>query len=322
MAALYHCLNHALFKSLLFLGAGSVLQQTHEHDLERMGGLIFKMPKTALFFLIGCISIAALPPFNGFVSEWLTLQTALQATVLQSGILRTLIPVAAAILALTGALAALCFTKVFGIVFLGRSRCANLENVQDSSFGMRFAMLSLAVLCLVFGIFPTITIAALNNITQSLLGTGLPQHTISNWLWLMPVSNSVASYGAPLVFIGILTAWLLVYLFLVRGNKVVKKIPWDCGFGALAPNMQYTATAFAMPIRRIFKPLLLVHKTISNNQYYLQISDRIWRALYLPCINFIDRVALLVGRIQGGNIRVYLAYVFATLLILLWVIVI
>ena len=128
VAALYHTLNHALFKGLLFLGAGAVLYRTHARDLDHMGGLIHRMPVTAFLFLVGCVAISALPPFNGFVSEWLTFQTALQAPALNNGLLRTMLPIAAALLALTGALAAACFVKAFGIAFLGKAahapRCA------------------------------------------------------------------------------------------------------------------------------------------------------------------------------------------------------
>ncbi|MFA6409464.1 MAG: proton-conducting transporter membrane subunit, partial [Gammaproteobacteria bacterium] len=152
IAALYHSLNHAIFKSLLFLGAGAIVEQSHEHDLEKMGGLIHKMPYTALFFLVGCISISVLPPFNGFVSEWLTFQTALQAPLLSSGILRTLIPVAAALLALAGALTAACFVKVYGVAFLGKARTKHVKHAKDPVFGMCFAMGILSLLCLVFGL--------------------------------------------------------------------------------------------------------------------------------------------------------------------------
>ena len=184
-------------------------------------------------------------------------------------------------------------------------------------------MLCLAVLCLLFGVFPTVTISVLNGIAQELLGITLPHHLINNWLWLVPVTHNFTSYGAPIIFVGIVAAWLIIYLLLhVRRNEVVKKIPWDCGFGSLNSKMQYTATAFAMPIRRIFKPLLQVHEMIVDNKYYLHVGDKIWGALYLPIAVFIDRLALVVARIQGGNIRVYLSYVFTTLLILLWIVVI
>ena len=155
VAALYHVLNHALFKGLLFLGAGAILHSTHERDLEQMGGLLRRMPWTGLFFLLGCISIAALPPFNGFVSEWLTFQAALQAWQLESGVLRSLIPIVSAVLALTGALVAATFVKVYGVAFLGQARSRHVRRARQVPFGMRAGQGWLALLCLLFGVLPT-----------------------------------------------------------------------------------------------------------------------------------------------------------------------
>ena len=150
IAALYHSLNHALFKGLLFLGAGAVLHATHEHDLNNMGGLIKRLPQTAMFFLIGCLAISGLPPLNGFVSEWLTFQAALQAPSLDSGVLRSLIPIAAALLALSAALAAACFVKVYGVAFLGTARSRKVAHAREVDVGMRAGMGLLAALALIF----------------------------------------------------------------------------------------------------------------------------------------------------------------------------
>ena len=330
IAALYHCLNHALFKSLLFLGAGAVLQQSRQHDMERMGGLIKKMPVTAVCFLVGCISISALPPFNGFASEWLTFQAALQGPLLKSGILGAMIPVAAAILALTGALAAACFVKVFGIVFLGLPRCDDIARAKDPSLGMQLSQIVLAVSCLAFGIFPTWTVRALNGVTEGLLGTGLTSATDNGWLWLTPVSPQTASYGAPAVFFGLLASWLLVYALLHplrRDNRIRIAPAWDCGFGPLDERMQYTASSFAMPIRRVFSFLWLIVEKVEPGgpgtapRYILRVNDRIWLALYVPIGKLMLKLAERTSYIQGGNLRVYLCYSFFTLLFLLWVIV-
>ncbi len=330
IAALYHCLNHALFKSLLFFGAGAVLQQSHQHDMEKMGGLIKKMPVTATCFLIGCISISALPPFNGFVSEWLTFQAALQGPILKSGILGAMIPVAAAMLALTGALAAACFVKVYGIVFLGLPRSPEIEGAKDPSFGMQFGQIILALCCLGFGIFPTWTVRAINGIPEGLIGGGLSSATDNGWLWLTPVNPQTASYGAPAVLFGILVSWLIVFLFLhpPRHDKSIRIAPaWDCGFGPLNSRMQYTASSFAMPIRRIFSFIwLIVEKVEPARQgkrpyYILRIDDRLWLMLYVPIGKLMLKIAERTSHIQGGNLRVYLCYSFFTLLFLLWVIV-
>ena len=201
VAALYHTINHAIFKGLLFLGAGAILHSTHERDLEQMGGLLRRMPWTGLFFLVGCLSISALPPFNGFVSEWLTFQAALQAWQLESGVLRSLIPIASAMLALSGALAAACFVKVYGIAFLGQARSRHVRRARQVPFGMRAGQGWLAGLCLLLGVLPTAVIDVIDGVPRQVLGAGLPQAAAHGWLWLTPVSPATASYSAPLVVV-------------------------------------------------------------------------------------------------------------------------
>ena len=337
VAALYHTLNHALFKSLLFLGAGAVLQRSHERDLERMGGLLTRMPWTGLFFLVGCISISALPPFNGFVSEWLTFQTALQVPNLESGVLRAVIPIAAATLALTGALAAACFVKVYGIAFLGQARTRRVRRSSEASRGMVLAQALLALLCLLFGIFPTAAVNAMNHVTQSLTGQALSAATAGGWLWLTPVSPDTASYSAPLVFVGMvlaLLAWAVVYYILRPAGRVQteRRDAWDCGFGPLNARMQYTATAFTMPIRRIFTPVWRIHEEQEREKhpglplepaqirYQVHAEDVTWKWFYTPIMHLLHATTRRVSRIQTGNLRHYLAYSFMTLLLLLWLI--
>ncbi|MBI2992580.1 MAG: hydrogenase 4 subunit B [Gammaproteobacteria bacterium] len=338
IAALYHTLNHALFKSLLFLGAGALLQHGHERDLEHMGGLIRRMPWTALFFLIGCLSISALPPFNGFVSEWLTFQTALQATTLESGVLRAVIPISAAVLALSGALAATCFVKVYGVAFLGQARSRKVRHAREASHGMVLAQAVLACLCLLFGVLPTTTVEFLSRISVDLTGFGVTAATRQGWLWLTPIAPEVASYSAPLVLLGVLLAlgaWAAVY-FSSRKRRLVQPLPrrdaWDCGFGPLTPRMQYSASAFAMPIRHIFRPAWRLHEEkvremdpqLSTRplqlRYLMHADDLSWQYFYLPVERFVQGAARRVGRIQTGHLRHYLAYSFFTLIALLWLI--
>ncbi|WP_319587562.1 hydrogenase 4 subunit B [uncultured Desulfobulbus sp.] len=330
IAALYHCLNHALFKSLLFFGAGAVLQQSHQHDMEKMGGLIKKMPVTAVCFLVGCISISALPPFNGFVSEWLTYQAALQGPILRSGILGAMLPVASAMLALTGALATACFVKVYGVVFLGLPRSSQAAEAQEAPLGMQFAQGILALCCLIFGIFPTWTVSAINVIAENLIGTGLSKAAGDGWLWLTPIGKQTASYGALAILFGLLASWLIVYFFLHplrRDNRIRIAPAWDCGFGPLTPRMQYTASAFAMPIRRIFSYVWFIDEKVEPGhhgkgpRYFLKIHDWAWLVIYVPIGKLILHLAKRASLLQGGNLRVYLSYSFFTLLFLLWVIV-
>lgn len=335
VAALLHCLNHALFKSLLFLGAGAILHQTHEHSLENMGGLIHRMPKLAAIFLVGTLSIAALPPLNGFVSEWLIFQTALQAGGLESGVLRSLIPTASAVLALTSALAATCFVKLYGVAFLGLPRSQHVAHANEAHHrGMLAGPAMLAACCVLFGILPTPLINALGSLTQQLTGFELPNISALGWLWLTPVSPETAAYAPSLVLIGtIAVGWLCYYLLYRRtGLEPRRAEPWDCGFGGLTSRMQYTSGAFSMPIRRIFQPVYDVRETLDERQegpaqtrvtalrYQFQVPDRAWLILYEPAGHAVLRLARWVGGLQTGNIRTYLAYSFFTLIFLLWVI--
>jgi hydrogenase-4 component B len=326
IAALYHTLNHALFKGLLFLGAGAIQHSTHEKALEQMGGLLRRMPWTGLFFLVGCISISALPPFNGFVSEWLTFQAALQVWNLGSGVLRTLVPIAAAVLALTGALAAACFVKVYGVAFLGQARSRHVRRARPVPRNMRVGQGLLAALCLLFGVLPTPFIQLLNIVPQQLLGTGLAQATAHGWLWLTPVSPSVASYGAPSVAIALVVALGLGLWLVGRGTRRVRRCDaWDCGFAPPTAAMQYSSTAFAQPIRRVFDMLFHSEETVERQEdgrlrYRLKLADRTWGMFYLPVKRLVENAARRVSRLQSGNVRIYLGWSFATLLVLLWII--
>lgn len=325
VAALYHTINHALFKGLLFLGAGAVLHTANEQDLEKMGGLMRRMPWTGFFFLIGCLSIAALPPFNGFVSEWLTFQAALQAWQLESGVLRSILPIAAAVLALTGALSAACFVRVFGVGFLGQARSRHIRRARPVPLSMRAGQGVLGVLCLLFGVLPTVIIDVIDAVPQELLGYGLARATAHGWMWLTPVSAKTASYGAPMVAFSLALALGLGLWLLGRTIWRVKRCDaWDCGFAPPSPNMQYTATGFAQPIRRVFGLLFHIredHETQADGRtrYHLTITDRAWELFYQPVARMVENAARRVVQLQSGNVRVYLGWSFATLLVLLWI---
>jgi len=326
VAALYHALNHALFKSLLFLGAGAVLHASHERDMEHMGGLLRRMPWTGLFFLIGCISIAALPPFNGFVSEWLTFQAALQAWNLDSGVLRSLVPIAAAMLALTGALAAAAFVKAYGVAFLGQARSRHVRRAREVSPGMLAAQAWLALLCLLLGILPVPVITLIDAVPRQLLGSGLEQATAHGWLWLTPIAAETASYSSPLVLLVLLLLGGGIALLVRRfGLATTRRADaWDCGFSPPDARMQYTGTAFAQPMRKVFQPLFRIDEAIDgegeSRRYRLQVSDRAWGLLYAPVAMGVQRAARRITWLQSGSVRAYLGWSLATLLVLLWVI--
>ena len=330
-AGIYHTLNHAMFKGLLFMGAGAVLHATHERNMEEMGGLIHVMPWTAALFLIGCVSISALPPFNGFVSEWLTFQAFLLSPSLPSPLLKLLIPMGAALLALTGALAAACFVKAFGVTFLGHWRGHQRPNVREADWSMRLGMIMAAFACLCLGIFPTLVIEWLDTIPQQLLGARIGTTAGAfGWMWLTPVAYERASYSGPIVFCGILAVVVVAYVLLHVRPGAIQRVPiWDCGFEKINQRMQYNATSFSMPIRRIFGFLFQIkehtrigpqsaHKAFPKKLHYsLRVRDRFWGWLYKPVIELSFWIARRVGRLQQGRIQAYLIYSFLTIIVLL-----
>ncbi len=331
IAGLYHTMNHAVFKGLLFMGAGAVLHATNERNMEEMGGLIHRMPWTAALFLIGCVSISALPPFNGFVSEWLTFQAFLLSPALTSPLLKLLIPLGAALLALTGALAAACFVKAFGVTFLGHWRGHRMPHVHEADWFMRSGMILAAFTCLVLGVLPTFFIDWMNIIPEQLLGTKMGAGSGAfGWLWLAPVARERASYSGTIVFLGILVVVVAAYIILHVKPGAIQRVPiWDCGFGKLNERMQYNSTAFAMPIRRIFGFLFHIRERVKLTpagaypavpkrlHYYLRIRDRFWGWLYRPVVEFSFWMSRRVGRLQQGRIQAYLIYSFITIIVLL-----
>ena len=329
IAALYHTLNHAVFKGLLFLGAGSILHSTGIRNLNRMGGLIHKMPKTAFYFLIGALAISALPPLNGFVSEWLTFQAALQAPVLQNGVVRSLVPLFAATLALAGALTAMCFVKVYGVAFLGQPR--EIESAPQAATGHdaggfeRYGMAWLAAGCFVLGLFPTSILLMLNRVGVSLTGQGLSIKALeSSWLWLVPTAPEQASYS-PVVFLIVIVAVTLFAFLLVRRfyhGRVRVSDPWGCGFPEQSSRMQDTADAFGQPIRHVFGPVYLMQRRMPDAddpepRFSLKIEDRHWNWLYLPVARLTEFVSSKIALLQQGRISVYLLFSFLTLIALL-----
>jgi formate hydrogenlyase subunit 3/multisubunit Na+/H+ antiporter MnhD subunit len=331
IAGLYHTMNHAMFKGLLFMGAGAVLHSTDERNMEEMGGLIHSMPWTAAFFLIGCISISALPPFNGFVSEWLTFQAFLLSPSLPIPLMKLLIPMGAALLALTGALAAACFVKAFGVTFLGHWRGHHKPHVHEANWPMRAGMGMAALTCLGLGVLPTLFIEWMDVLAEQLTGSKLALSAgVQGWMWLTPVSYDRASYSGMIVFLGILAVVIAAYLFLHVRPGAIHRVPiWDCGFEKINQRMQYNATSFSMPIRRIFGYLFSIkeqvtlspqagHKAFPRKlQYRLRIRDRFWGWIYKPIVLVSFWVSRKVGRLQQGRIQAYLIYSFITIIVLL-----
>jgi hydrogenase-4 component B len=330
-AALFHAFNHSLFKSLMFFGSGAVLTGTGERDMEKLGGLIHRMPVTAVAMLAGVVAISALPPFNGFVSEWLTFQAILLSPELPQGGLKLFVPAVGALMALAVALAAACFVRVYGIAFLGRARSRAAAEARETDRVSLAVMLALSIACLIAGILPGYVIDAMAPVTQSLLGGHMPQQSSIAWLSLVPIAKARSSYNGLLVFLFIaLSASFAVLMIHRLASRQTRRAPiWDCGFLDPSPALQYTAGSFSQPIRRVFGTLLFRARErvempppgdLGPARFHLQLEDVAWNRLYLPVAEGVRLAADRLNVLQFLTIRRYLSLVFAALIILLLVI--
>jgi len=327
-AALFHVLNHSLFKSLLFFGAGAVLTATGERDMEKLGGLIRRMPQTSIVFLVGCVAISALPPFNGFVSEWMVFQAILQSPALPDWGLKIMVPAVGGLLALAAALAAACFVRAYGITFLGRPRSGLAENAHEVDCFSIGAMAALAALCLLAGILPGFVIDSLAPLTQALVGGFMPDQSSEPWLSIVPIAERRSSYNGLLVFLFIaLSAWLAAVLVHRFASHEIRRGPaWDCGFPEPSPATQYTAGSFAQPIRRVFGTLIFRSRerveipppgSIAPARHSVEMRDLVWDILYAPVAGAVDFAAGRLNLLQFLTIRSYLSLVFLALVSLL-----
>jgi hydrogenase-4 component B len=329
-AGLFHVFNHSVFKSLLFFGAGAVLNSTGERDMDHLGGLIHRMPQTAFVFLIGCVAISALPPLNGFVSEWLTFQAILLSPQLPSWGLKFLVPAVGALLALSAALAAACFVKAFGVSFLGRPRTPAAAQAKETDTNSLAAMYFLAALCLVAGILPGLFIDALAPVTKSLVAVSMPYQAGVEWLSIVPIAESRSSYNGLLVFVFVLTSSLITAFAIHRlaSNRLRRAPAWDCGYADASPATQYTASGFAQPIRRVYGATVFRAREIGEMpppgsvapaRLHVDLRDLIWDFAYAPIATGVAFATEQLDVLQFLTIRSYLALVFTALVLLLLV---
>ena len=330
-AALFHVLNHSIFKSLLFFGAGAVLTATGERNMEHLGGLIQRMPKTAIAFLVGCAAISALPPLNGFVSEWLTFQAILIGPELPQWGLRFMIPTVGALLALSAALAAACFVKAYGVVFLGRPRTPAAEGAQEVDRFSLTAMFILAALCFLAGVLPGPVIDLLAPVVQSLIGARMPVQTFLPWASIVPIAESRSSYNGLIIllFLGVSGTLTAMFIHRLATRATRRSDIWDCGYPDPSTATQYTSSSFAMPIRRVFgTTVFLVREKVDMPRpgetraahFHVKVIDPVWRFAYGPAARAVLRTAGVLNQLQFLTIRRYLTLVFATLVILLLVV--
>ncbi len=329
-AGLLHVFNHSVFKSLLFFGAGAVLTATGERDMEHLGGLIHRMPQTAFVFLVGCAAISALPPLNGFVSEWLTFQAILLSPQLPAWGLKLLVPTVGALLALSAALAAACFVKAFGVTFLGRARTSAVQCATEIDRFSLAAMYFFAALCLVAGVLPGLFIDALAPISDALVGASMPSQIGTQWLSIVPIMASRSSYDGLLVFLFmVLSGTFSAFAIHRLASDRLRRAPaWDCGYPDASPATQYTAGSFAQPIRRVFGTVVFRARehvdmpapgSMQPARLVVDLRDLIWDALYVPIALAVGYAADRLNRLQFLTIRQFLSLVFAALVILLLV---
>jgi hydrogenase-4 component B len=332
IAALYHLLNHSIFKGLLFMGAGSILYSTHTKNIEELGGLIKKMPKSALLILIGVLSISALPPFSGFISEWLTFQSLLLGFNLNDTFPMIILSISAAVLALTGALAAFCFLKFFGIGFLALPRSKHSEHAKEANTPMLIGMGIFASLSILLGILPFYVLPMLERITASFTGN-LDSFTFGAFAtFAIPssmISSGAISLSTPaiLALLFIFMLILSVILFLIDGKKQPVYETWGCGQPVSTSRNEYTATAFSKPVlmwfKNMYRPAREIDVTYSTSpllkeafKFEFRIEQVIEQYLYEPVVDFVITRSRKIKMIQTGSIHAYLGYIFGTLVIL------
>lgn len=321
-AALIHALNHSLFKSMLFLATGSVLHATRQRSLGKLGGLIRSMPWVAALALIGTLAIAGLPPLNGFVSEWLLLQSFLYTPQLPHAFINMLIPLGAAALALTVALAAYVMVKFYGVIFLGKPRETLLAQAHDANWLERIGLAWLAAGCIAIGVQPQLALHAAGKSTGMLVGqTIAPDPSV--WR-IAPIAPEQASYSGW-IFLAVILCTIAVTFLLVRllaHGRIRRTAPWDCGYRWQTSRMQDTAEGFGQPIRHMFGAFFRMERELPAPtdlapRYRVHIEDRFWRALYKPIAAAVQRLADAVSFLQGGRLAIYLLFSFLTLLGLL-----
>lgn len=331
-AALYHLVNHAIFKSLLFFGAGAIASATGTRNMEAYGGLIRVMPYTAGFFFAGSLAIAALPPFNGFVSEWLTFQVLFAGIVSAPLAVKTMFFLAFGALVFTSGLAIACFVKVFGTVFLARPRTAGENSVHETSWFLLFPMALLSALTLALGLFSSHVLAALTGIVASI---GLTNPTTLRFPFLEIIaSRHVFADVLPLattalLLVAILAAVFFGIRFVTRGRAVVIAPTWDCGF-PLSSRSEITATSFSRSLITIFRGVLRPTKqsTIEYHdermRYFVKsvsvetgLYDIYRERLYRPVDTILSFLAHRIRRVQTGNVNMYIVYFLLTLILTL-----
>jgi hydrogenase-4 component B len=329
LAALYHTLNHTIFKSLLFMGAGAILQAAHTRNMEEMGGLIKRLPQTAIFFLTGSVAIAALPPLNGFISEWLTFQSLLLSFQINDSTVNLIFALAVAALALTGGLAAAAFVKAFGITFLALPRSEHAAHAKEVDRPMRLAMAVLAVACLGLSLAAAGVLAGLNQVAFDLAGASAAARFDWNVIVAYDAFATVSPFWLALALAGLFVLpWLILRLIGANTRRRYYET-WGCGRALQTARFEYTAAAFANPFKRVFDLLYRPVKQLGiefhpGSRFFVRaITYRnetrsiFEELLYLPILRLAQQIPRLAHLVQSGNVQSYLLYILAALVVLL-----
>jgi hydrogenase-4 component B len=327
-AALFHIFNHSLFKGALFFGAGAVLGATGEKNIERLGGLIRCMPRTAFVFLGACVAIAALPPLNGFVSEWLVFHAILLSPALPQWLLKLTIPAVGVTLALSAALGAAAYVRAFGVVFLGRPRSEAARRARETDPWSLGTMSALLLLCLLAGVLPGLMIDAISPAAAASVGGRMPTQSQIGWLSIAPIAEGRSSYNGFLVFAFILFSSLGAMYAIKRiwPRPLRRAPPWDCGYVDASPLTQYSGSSFAQPIRRTLGHIAFSVKERLDMpapgetraaHFTVDVGDRFIAYFYEPLGEAVTAIAKRLNFVSFLPIQEYLALVFAALVLML-----
>jgi formate hydrogenlyase subunit 3/multisubunit Na+/H+ antiporter MnhD subunit len=320
--ALLHVLNHALFKGLLFLGAGAVVHSTGTHEIDHLGGLLKRMPWTAAAFLVGAVAISGLPPLNGFLSEFLIFFGAFKGGISTSGPVAVPMLVVVAGLALIGGLAVACFTKAFGIVFLGEPRSEHVSRVHEVDWSMRLPMLLLAAACAGIGLFAPVMVGSLQRVLENV--TAQQPEVVRMTLATTTASLMFVVIGA-VTFLLLVAMLVLVRRGLLANRRVDEDVTWGCGYPQPTVRMQYTASSFAQPLTDLFRPLLGTRKKLSaphglfpaEAALKTETPDLSREEMYRPMFERGEMWLSQLRWLQHGNVQLYILYIAATLMVLL-----
>jgi formate hydrogenlyase subunit 3/multisubunit Na+/H+ antiporter MnhD subunit len=331
-AALLHVVNHSAFKALLFCSAGSVLRATGLRDLDRLGGLRSRMPVTAALFALGALGAVALPPGNGFISEWLLLQSLIHGLAVPGVAVAVVLPLSVALIALSAGIAAAAFVKALGVGFFARPRSEEAASAREAPPLMLAGMSLLAV-----GIVTSAVVPGLlgDGLDRAVGAVGLPGSGALTGGGLRVRLTDISASLSPLWVVAALTAALMLAMGLTRlrgrRRRRMNAKPWDCGGGAPTPRMAYTATSFAEPLQRVFDDILAPEQDldvtpvresaylVERVRFQRRVPDRIEHRLYEPVLRALSALGQAARRLAGGSVHLYLGYGFTGLVVLLLV---